>query len=37
MPGQARCQDTEEVGVTTETAVRPAGSDKRAVPRRRAA
>jgi hypothetical protein len=37
LPGQARCQDTEEVGVTTETIVRMAGSHKRAAPRRRTA
>lgn len=37
LQGQARCRDAEEVGVTIETAVRPAGSDKRAVSRRRAA
>lgn len=37
LPGQARCQDTEEVGVTSETAVRPSGLDKRTVLLRRAA
>jgi hypothetical protein len=37
LPGQARCQDAEEVGVTIETAVRPAGSGKQAVFPRRAA